>query len=231
MSILKTKNVFDIGISDTIEKLEKFNKLLQDRRGQVMTKAHRMQTINKSYPNGIGPLSQDDPYLKLNCDQHPHYIAFDAYMFPSVALSVIGNAVLIPVVLFYLLMEWRRFMALLQALGIARQTLSNQLMVEQVGIATESLKQGRQLAAPLLASRPLVPALLVVLAVLRVASLRALAIEAVEEVVEEVQQAVQLPRQEQRHRWKTLALSTDDDADPDLLGAAASSEDSICSGV
>lgn len=31
----------------------------------------------------------------------------------SVALSVLGNAVLIPVVLFYLLMEWRRFMALL----------------------------------------------------------------------------------------------------------------------
>lgn len=31
----------------------------------------------------------------------------------SVALSVIGNAVLIPVVLFYLLMEWRRFMRLL----------------------------------------------------------------------------------------------------------------------
>lgn len=42
--------------------------------------------------------------------------------------------------------------ALLQALGIARQTLSNQLLVEQVGIAAESLKQGRQLAAPLLAS-------------------------------------------------------------------------------
>ncbi len=31
----------------------------------------------------------------------------------SVALSVVGNAVLIPVVLFYLLMEWRRFMGLL----------------------------------------------------------------------------------------------------------------------
>lgn len=42
--------------------------------------------------------------------------------------------------------------ALLQALNIARQTLSNQLLVEQVGIAAESLKQGRQLAAPLLAS-------------------------------------------------------------------------------
>lgn len=34
----------------------------------------------------------------------------------SVALSVVGNAVLIPVVLFYLLMEWRRFMGLLMAL-------------------------------------------------------------------------------------------------------------------
>ena len=31
----------------------------------------------------------------------------------SVALSVLGNAVLIPVVLFYLLMEWRRFIAML----------------------------------------------------------------------------------------------------------------------
>jgi predicted PurR-regulated permease PerM len=34
----------------------------------------------------------------------------------SVALSVIGNAVLIPVVLFYLLMEWRRFMGMLLGL-------------------------------------------------------------------------------------------------------------------
>lgn len=34
----------------------------------------------------------------------------------SVALSVIGNVVLIPVVLFYLLMEWRRFMGLLLVL-------------------------------------------------------------------------------------------------------------------
>jgi general secretion pathway protein F len=42
--------------------------------------------------------------------------------------------------------------ALLQALSISRQTLSNQLMVEQVAIAAESLKQGRQLAAPLLAT-------------------------------------------------------------------------------
>jgi general secretion pathway protein F len=41
---------------------------------------------------------------------------------------------------------------LLQALGIARQTLGNLLMAEQVGVATENLKQGRQLAAPLLAT-------------------------------------------------------------------------------
>lgn len=34
----------------------------------------------------------------------------------SVALSVLGNAVLIPVALFYLLMEWRRFLALLLGL-------------------------------------------------------------------------------------------------------------------
>ena len=57
-----------------------------------MTKAHRTQTINKAHPNGVGPLSQDDPYLRLNCDQHPQYIAFDAFMYPGVALSVMLTA-------------------------------------------------------------------------------------------------------------------------------------------
>lgn len=42
--------------------------------------------------------------------------------------------------------------ALLQGLNIARQTIGNQLLAEQVGIAAEGLKQGRQLAPPLLAS-------------------------------------------------------------------------------
>ncbi|SDS40024.1 type II secretion system F family protein [Pseudomonas oryzae] len=42
--------------------------------------------------------------------------------------------------------------ALLQGLSIARQTIGNQLLAEQVGIAAEGLKQGRQLAPPLLAS-------------------------------------------------------------------------------
>lgn len=50
--------------------------------------------------------------------------------------------------------------ALLQGLNIARQTLSNQLLAEQVGLAAEGLKQGRQLAPPLLASG-LFPALAV----------------------------------------------------------------------
>ena len=92
LSILKSKSVSDIGISDTIEKLERFNKQLAERRVQVITKALRTQTIHKSYENGIGPLSQDDPYLHLNCDQHPNYMPFDAFMYPGVALSVMLSA-------------------------------------------------------------------------------------------------------------------------------------------
>lgn len=42
--------------------------------------------------------------------------------------------------------------ALLPALEIARQVVGNQAMVEQIALAAESLKQGRQLAAPLLAT-------------------------------------------------------------------------------
>ena len=42
----------------------------------------------------------------------------------SVALSVIGNAVLIPVVLFYLLMDWRRFVTLLLSLVPPRMRAS-----------------------------------------------------------------------------------------------------------
>lgn len=42
--------------------------------------------------------------------------------------------------------------ALLPALEIARQVVGNQAMVEQIAIAADSLKQGRQLAAPLLAT-------------------------------------------------------------------------------
>jgi len=84
--------VYDIGISDSIQKLERFNKQLLERRSQVLTKAVRLQTINKGYENGIGPLSQDDPYLRLHCDQHPQYMPFDAYMYPSVTLSTMLTA-------------------------------------------------------------------------------------------------------------------------------------------
>ncbi len=41
--------------------------------------------------------------------------------------------------------------ALLPALQIARQVVGNQALVEQISMAADSLKQGRQLAAPLLA--------------------------------------------------------------------------------
>lgn len=41
--------------------------------------------------------------------------------------------------------------ALLPALQIARQVVANQALVEQINMAADSLKQGRQLAAPLLA--------------------------------------------------------------------------------
>ena len=43
-------------------------------------------------------------------------------------------------------------MPLLQGLGIARQTIGNRLMAAEVERASEGLKQGRQLAPPLLAS-------------------------------------------------------------------------------
>jgi predicted PurR-regulated permease PerM len=47
-----------------------------------------------------------------------------AKMGGSVALSVLGNAVLIPVVLFYLLMDWRRFVTMLLTLVPPRLRLS-----------------------------------------------------------------------------------------------------------
>lgn len=63
-----------------------------ERRSLVLTKAARLQTINKQYENGVGPMPQDDPYLRLHCDQHPQYMPFDAYMYPSVTLSTMLTA-------------------------------------------------------------------------------------------------------------------------------------------
>jgi predicted PurR-regulated permease PerM len=58
-------------------------------------KAFAMEHLNANLEDGLGRLLES------------------AKLGGSVALSVLGNAVLIPVVLFYLLMEWRRFMAML----------------------------------------------------------------------------------------------------------------------
>ena len=51
-------------------------------------------------------------YLNANIEDALGSVLASARIGGSVALAVIGNAVLIPVVLFYLLMEWRRFVAL-----------------------------------------------------------------------------------------------------------------------
>jgi len=52
-------------------------------------------------------------HLNANFQDMAGRLLASAKLGGSVALSVVGNAVLIPVVLFYLLMEWRRFMNLL----------------------------------------------------------------------------------------------------------------------
>ena len=55
-------------------------------------------------------------HLSANFEDSLGRLLASAKLGGSVALSVVGNAVLIPVVLFYLLMEWRRFMGLLLVL-------------------------------------------------------------------------------------------------------------------
>ena len=52
-------------------------------------------------------------HLNANIEDSVGRLLASAKLGGSVALSVLGNAVLIPVVLFYLLMEWRRFIAML----------------------------------------------------------------------------------------------------------------------
>ncbi|MBK1684420.1 AI-2E family transporter [Rhodoferax fermentans] len=52
-------------------------------------------------------------HLNANFEDSLGRLLESAKLGGSVALSVLGNAVLIPVVLFYLLMEWRRFMVML----------------------------------------------------------------------------------------------------------------------
>ena len=55
-------------------------------------------------------------HLSANFEDSLGSLLSSAKLGGSVALSLVGNAVLIPVVLFYLLMEWRRFVGLLLVL-------------------------------------------------------------------------------------------------------------------
>lgn len=90
---MKNKSATDLDLTDTIEHLERFNKQIIERRVFVNNKAVRTQAVNaKSSEDGVGPLSQDDPYLRLAWDKHPNFMPFDAYMFPAVTLSVMLSA-------------------------------------------------------------------------------------------------------------------------------------------
>ncbi|MBK9443479.1 MAG: AI-2E family transporter [Comamonadaceae bacterium] len=55
-------------------------------------------------------------HLSANMEDSVGQLLASAKMGGSVALSLLGNAVLIPVVLFYLLMDWQRFVGLLMGL-------------------------------------------------------------------------------------------------------------------
>lgn len=84
--------------------LDRFNDFLQPLLAQMGLhvtldvaglKAFAMEHLSANFQDGVGRLLES------------------AKFGGSVALSVVGNAVLIPVVLFYLLMEWHRFMTML----------------------------------------------------------------------------------------------------------------------
>jgi hypothetical protein len=82
------RNTADLGLSETIDKLQSLVRKVADRRVTVNNKADRTQTINaKLTDEGVGALSQDDPYLKLPWDKHPSFMPFESYMYPAVALS------------------------------------------------------------------------------------------------------------------------------------------------
>ena len=84
--------------------LDRFNGFLQPLLTQLGLhvtldvaglKAFAMEHLNANFQDSLGRLLES------------------AKLGGSVAMSLVGNAVLIPVVLFYLLMEWHRFMSLL----------------------------------------------------------------------------------------------------------------------
>ncbi|PKO62411.1 MAG: AI-2E family transporter [Betaproteobacteria bacterium HGW-Betaproteobacteria-18] len=80
-------------------------------------------------------------HLSANFEDLLGQLMASAKLGGSVALSVVGNAVLIPVVLFYLLMEWRRFMALLLVLVPPRlRATVDSFTVEADGVLGQYLR-------------------------------------------------------------------------------------------
>ncbi len=70
----------------------------------------------------------------------------------SVAFSVVGNAVLIPVVLFYLLMEWHRFMGMLLALVPPRLHVAVNSFTEEADAVLGQYLRGQLLVMVVLAA-------------------------------------------------------------------------------
>ena len=80
-------------------------------------------------------------HLSTNFEDSLGRLLASAKLGGSVALSLVGNAVLIPVVLFYLLMEWRRFMGLLLILVPPRlRTAVNSFTDEADGVLGQYLR-------------------------------------------------------------------------------------------
>jgi hypothetical protein len=86
--MLQTKDTSSFSVDETITHLEKVNKCLQERRFQSNNRALRYWMTAEPEAS----LASDDPYLQLEYDKHPHFVGFDAYMLPAVALSLMLEA-------------------------------------------------------------------------------------------------------------------------------------------
>lgn len=90
-------------------------------------------------------------HLNANFEDLLGQLLASAKLGGSVALSVIGNAVLIPVVLFYLLMEWRRFIDLLRVLVPPRLRPAVDSFTSEADIVLGQYLRGQLLVMVLLA--------------------------------------------------------------------------------
>ena len=90
-------------------------------------------------------------HLSANFEDMLGSLLASAKLGGSVALSVVGNAVLIPVVLFYLLMEWQRFMNLLMVLVPPRMRAAVDSFTEEADSVLGQYLRGQLLVMAVLA--------------------------------------------------------------------------------